>query len=475
MTDFNHAVFQLTFDEAIDVETISKDDFELYGSEEATVVSVTENGDEDGTSFAVRVEGLLDQEEVGLILTEDSVENASGFNVNARIGYSFISGFESSISAGYYGTCAIKSNGTVQCWGQGVYGANGNGSTSTQRYPVNVSNLNNVIQLTATGYNVRGHCALKTDGTVWCWGYNGYGQLGTGNTSNYTTPQRVQNLSNVVKIGGGYQNTYAIKEDGTVWAWGTGSTYANGDGTTTQRTTPVQVSNLSHVVDVAGRYQGACALKSDGTVWCWGYGSHGENGDGSNSHRSTPVQVSNLTDVIQVAQSQHTSYALKADGTVWSWGNDSNGALGSNQSSTRNTPIQVTNLQNIIQIEGRMYYGATALRSDGSIWSWGYGGHGENGNNSTSNRGTPIRVVNYSDFVSIDNGVYHSCGLRSNATIWCWGNDSHYAYSHHGSSKSSPYQRNNISNVRLDAKLSTGVSSSVTVTYKKTTRFCLSS
>ena len=87
--------------------------------------------------------------------------------------------------------------------------------------------------------------ALKSDGTVWAWGYNGYGQLGDGTTTNRLTPVQVSSLSGVTAIAAGVYHTLALKSDGTVWAWGYNGDGRLGDGTTTNRTTPVQVSSLS--------------------------------------------------------------------------------------------------------------------------------------------------------------------------------------------------------------------------------------
>ena len=112
--------------------------------------------------------------------------------------------------------------------------------------------------------------ALKSDGTVWAWGYNGCGQLGDGSTTNRLTPVQVSGLTGVVAIAGGGSHSLALKSDGTVWAWGCNDYGQLGDGTTTNRLTPVQVSGLTGVVAIAGGGAHSLALKSDGTVWAWG-------------------------------------------------------------------------------------------------------------------------------------------------------------------------------------------------------------
>lgn len=151
--------------------------------------------------------------------------------------------------------------------------------------------------------------ALRADGTVWSWGSNNNGQLGDGTTTDRYTPVQVSGLSDVVAIAAGgvaryyYDGNYAnygghslaLKSDGTVWAWGNNSYGQLGDGTTTNRTTPVQVVGLSDVVAIAAGAFHSLARKKDGTVWAWGLNDSGQLGDGTTTNRTTPVRVANIT------------------------------------------------------------------------------------------------------------------------------------------------------------------------------------
>ena len=182
--------------------------------------------------------------------------------------------------------------------------------------------------------------ALKADGTVWAWGYNGYGQLGDGTIIERYTPVQVIGLSNVISITAGSHHTVALKSDGTVWAWGYNGYGQLGDGTTIERHTPVQVVDLSNVISITAINYDTFALKSDGTVWAWGDNGYGQLGDGTNTRRYTPVQVISLTNVISIMPAG----ALKSDGTVWTWGNNNVGQLGDGTTTNRYTPVQVTSL-----------------------------------------------------------------------------------------------------------------------------------
>ncbi|MGB9825198.1 MAG: invasin domain 3-containing protein, partial [Desulfofundulus sp.] len=156
---------------------------------------------------------------------------------------------------------------------------------------------------------------VKSDGTVWAWGNNNFGQLGDGTTINHATPVQVKNLTGVVAVAAGYYHSLALKSDGTVWAWGSNHYGQLGDGTTTDRYTPVQVQNLTDVVAVAANDFYSLALKSDGTVWAWGDNSYGRLGDGTTTNRTVPVQVKNLTSVVAIAAGSWHPLALKSDGT----------------------------------------------------------------------------------------------------------------------------------------------------------------
>jgi alpha-tubulin suppressor-like RCC1 family protein len=134
-------------------------------------------------------------------------------------------------------------------------------------------------------------CAVKTDGSLWCWGDNGYGQLGDGTNTSRTTP--VQITSGVSSVALGFSHTCAIKQDGSLWCWGWNDYGQLGDGTNTSKNTPVQIMS-SGVVVVALEYAHTCAIKQDGSLWCWGWNDYGQLGDGTNANKDTPTYIMNL-------------------------------------------------------------------------------------------------------------------------------------------------------------------------------------
>jgi alpha-tubulin suppressor-like RCC1 family protein/fibronectin type 3 domain-containing protein len=169
--------------------------------------------------------------------------------------------------------------------------------------------------------------ALRSDGSVWAWGSNEYGQLGDGTKIDRSSPVQVSGLSGVTAVAAGDRHSVAVKCDGTVWAWGYNGSGQLGDGSQTWRTAPVQVGTLTGVVAVSAGANHTVALKSDGTLWAWGFNDSGQLGDGTKTYRLSPVQVSGLSGVVSVSAGGAHTVALKADGRLWAWGADSFGQI----------------------------------------------------------------------------------------------------------------------------------------------------
>ena len=136
-------------------------------------------------------------------------------------------------------------------------------------------------------------CAMKSDGTAWCWGWNAAGNLGNGTTEDSSVPVQVSGVTDAEEIGAGNLFSCCRLGDGTAWCWGFNYEGALGDGTTEDRHTPVPVIGLDDVVQlsVGGMGHSACALVGDGTAWCWGDNVFSQLGDGTTTNSATPVQV----------------------------------------------------------------------------------------------------------------------------------------------------------------------------------------
>jgi alpha-tubulin suppressor-like RCC1 family protein len=263
---------------------------------------------------------------------------------------------------------------------------------------------------------------LDGDGNVWGWGYNKYGTVGDGSTVNgephaQRTPRQAA-ISNVVSIASGQGHNVAVTSDGTVWSWGYGYL---GHGAFEGRATPTQVFGVTNVKQVASGLFHTLALKQDGSVLAWGNNSRGSVGDGTNVHRESPVALA-LTGVRAIAANGH-SLALKDDGTVWAWGQNDVGQAGGVAGQSHTTPRQVEGLTDVIAIAaggGQSRDGhSVALKSDGTVWSWGAGI--AMGTGSFNDAATPVQAVNVDKVVAIAAGNGFTLALREDGRVYTWG------------------------------------------------------
>ena len=258
--------------------------------------------------------------------------------------------------------------------------------------------------------------AIKSNGSVWAWGNNTYGQLGDGTSTKRISPVQVPGLTGVVAVEAGGQHSLAVKSDGTVWAWGWNSYGQLGDGTATdRRSCPVQVRNLTGVVAVAAGYWQGLAVKDDGTVWAWGGNGYGQLGDGTTTQRNCPVQVLGLTDVVAVAASKTYvafSLAVRRDGTVWAWGGNSNGQLGDGTTTQRTSPVQVSGLSGAVAVTAGNSH-SLAVRDDGTVWAWGRNDYGQLGDGTTTGRSRPVQVPNLTGVAAVAAGYVNSLFVPS--------------------------------------------------------------
>jgi alpha-tubulin suppressor-like RCC1 family protein len=328
----------------------------------------------------------------------------------------------SRLSATQNYSLAVKGDGTVVGSGENTYGQLGDGTTTNRSSAVAAAGLSGIVGISAGWYHA---LAVKNDGTVRAWGFGGNGQLGDGTVISKPTPIQVPGLSGIVAVAAGDRHSLALKSDGTVWSWGSNGNGQLGDGTQTARSSPVQVIQLSGVVGISAGNSFSVALKSDGTVWAWGINGAGQLGDGTNTPKLSPVQVAGLTGVISITAGpgSHT-LALKSDGTVWGWGYNGYGELGDGSSGNfRYNIVRASDLTSIIAIAGVDDH-SLAVKSDGTVFSFGLNGNGQLGDGSITQRLVPVPVTGFSGGLAVAAGTTHSLALKNDGFVWAWGSNS---------------------------------------------------
>jgi alpha-tubulin suppressor-like RCC1 family protein len=341
-------------------------------------------------------------------------------------------------------TIVLKSDGTVWNWGSNLGGELGTGPATTNHAlaPVEVHGSGDIDFLHSISAIMGGEAhnvALKSDGTVWTWGYNGMGQLGDGTTNNEALPvpaglNAVPPLTTVTKLGGRTYWNLAVKSDGSMWAWGMGQSGQMGNGGTTNCLNPVRVGNSQPGGAVNSPRQVSCgftygvALLTNGTVWTWGTGGSGELGNGANSQNYVPTQIPVLSNITAISTGWKHTIALKADGTVWAWGKNQGGEVGDGTTANRSNAVQVLNLSNIVAVSGGDY-NSIALRSDGTVWKWGGNQQGELGIGSADTDAHPFPAqvtldifgAGFSNVVMVANRDYHNIAVKADGSVWQWG------------------------------------------------------
>jgi len=268
--------------------------------------------------------------------------------------------------------------------------------------------------------------AIKTDGTLWSWGLGSSGQLGDNTVTTRSSPvQTITFGTNWKQVACG-DHTSAIKTDGTLWCWGLNSDGQLGDNTLIKKSSPVQtVAFGTNWKQVASDNSNTVAIKTDGTLWTWGLNSYGQLGDNTLIKKSSPVQtVAFGTNWKQVACGYQHISAIKTDGTLWTWGRNTNGQLGNNTITSTSSPVQTIAFgTNWKQVSVALQGGTTAcIKTDGTLWTWGYNGNGQLGDNTQTNRSSPIQTIAFgANWKSVDCGGTHTAAIKTDGTLWCWG------------------------------------------------------
>ena len=321
-------------------------------------------------------------------------------------------------------------------WAENTSGEVGDGTFTPMRLsPTAAIGVTDIIQVSRGGAHT---LFLKADGTVWATGFNYFGQIGIGTLgafyNAYNTPQKVLNLTNIVQVSAGSLHSLALKSDGTVWSWGHNGFGQLGDESYAISSTPTQVHNLSGAVQIAALHSSSLALKSDGTLWVWGYSGWGQLALNATTltDKHIPIQVKEVTNVVQIWKAGFNVVVLTNDGTLWGWGDNYWGQLGIGEDlAVQYKPIKLTRVADVVQVaSANNGTSMLFLRADGTAWGAGTNTYGEvlesAGTTRTENgqiRGvlSSIPITGLSNIVQVASDGMTSFALKQDGTVLSWG------------------------------------------------------
>ncbi len=332
----------------------------------------------------------------------------------------------SGLGVGGHHACILRTDGRVWCWGWNTSGQVGDGTNDPDR----LTPQNPVVGLTgaiALGAGAQHSCAVTNQNLVYCWGSNSCGQLGVGaDIAMSTQAMLVPNLSGCNAVAGGRGHTCATRTDGTVSCWGANNRGQLGNGQTLQSYVPVGVQHITAAVDIAVGRDHACVNERDGRVWCWGRNDQGQLGVGTaGAGTAEAVRIPTLFGATGVATGYAHSCATRHDGTAWCWGSNVAGQLGTGGAGGISpVPVQVAGLSGV----RRLACGENvtcALTHSGTVNCWGTNNAGEVGDGTNMQRLAPTQVVGLSGIVSFSGGRSFTCARSDQGSVWCWGQNDH--------------------------------------------------
>lgn len=336
-------------------------------------------------------------------------------------------------------------SGTLYGWDNNDRGQAGTDSLANTKSPTIAMSQLNWLKIRNRS---RSSLGIRTDGTLWTWGYNGHGELAQNLAPSdgiNRSPIQVGAGYTWKEIGSGRSLFAAIRSDGTLWTCGRndygqlGIGVAGGtQGDTSQdKSSMVQVGSATDwkLVDAANAGYSIGAIKNDGTLWMWGGNQYctlgtGDGGGGIGTMggaKSSPTQVGSLTTWKDLSVGSQHTLALKTDGTLWAWGRDGYGQIGTGVGGGTyfSTPVQVGTGNYWKQISAGANHSA-AVRIDGTVWAWGYNGQGELGLGDTTNRSSPTQIGGLTTWKMVQAGANESMFmLKTDGTIW--GTGANYA------------------------------------------------
>lgn len=333
------------------------------------------------------------------------------------------------IASGAAASAAIRTNGTLWSWGDNTKGQLGNGVVTWISSPVQVGTDTDwsIVRMGGRFDTVGSSFAIKTNGTLFSWGYNGKGQLGIGSIVGSSSPVQVGSgiTGDWLYLFTNDEHVVGMKTNRTIWSWGSNSSGRLGLGDTTNRSSPVQVGSDTWIAISCGNGH-TLGIKSNGTLWAWGANGDGRLGNRSIVSVSAPVQIGTNTDWQSVSAGLYHSLAVKTDGTTWTWGSNRYGNLGIEKSFRNYDPTRIGSLTGWSSALACGKHHTIAIRDDTGIWGWGLNGFSQVANLSVVGGivSSPVQTgSSTTGWSKVDAGESHTIVIKSDGTLWGWGSN----------------------------------------------------
>ena len=359
------------------------------------------------------------------------------------------------VTSGGYHSAALTSNGRLFTWGRNDYGQLGDGTTVSKSTPTEITNRfslateDKIIQVSLGGSH---SAALTSEGRLFTWGRNDNGQLGDGTTVSKSTPTEITSRislateDKIIQVSLGYSHSAALTSNGRLFTWGRNDYGQLGDGTTVSKSTPTEITNRfslateDKIIQVSLGGSHSAALTSEGRLFTWGRNDNGQLGDGTTVSKSTPTEITSRISlatedkIIQVSLGEYHSAALTSEGRLFTWGRNDNGQLGDGTTVSKSTPTEITSRislateDKIIQVS-LGYSHSAALTSNGRLFTWGRNDYGQLGDGTTVSKSTPTEITQahyellHFDTVIYNQSIMEYVPLRDGYTFSGWYSD----------------------------------------------------
>ena len=329
-----------------------------------------------------------------------------------------------SISVGTIHACAIRDDSSLWCWGGGTNGELGLGDATSRTDPGLVGGSSDFDWVDVSAGD-RFTCGIRDDGSLWCWGRGMYGKLGLGDVDQRNTPHQVGQDLNWSTVSAGRFHACALQDDSSLWCWGRGNAGRLGLGDSLDRSIPHPVGNDNHWASLSARYDHSCGLTHHGLLRCWGSNSSAQLGIGlDGGDKQEPVPVNSAEEFVEFSTGGSSGCGINEQGALFCWGNNPRGQLGLGDQENQVSPQEVETSSIWSKLSAGSGH-SCAIQDNGSLWCWGNGEEGRLGlGEDLSDRFVPHQVGDQLDWASVSSGSAHTCGLRLDGSLWCWGNGS---------------------------------------------------